>query len=170
MPRILTPVFRPMTGARFLVRHTASCFPCLSHPHPPKKTETMAEHRARSLSALLPIALATGYSEIEPDLEPLKVTYRPTRVMRNLTKHPRTLTPIFPWKARIHRLALSSLTATKSPQLKSRGILWCCLSIGLPVLRVNPYLMQSGLRDSHRISKGWLTYVSIMSGFGWIRI
>ncbi|KAI9453845.1 hypothetical protein BJY52DRAFT_1225384 [Lactarius psammicola] len=35
-------------------------------------TETMAEHRAKSLSALLPIALATGYSEIEPDLEPLK--------------------------------------------------------------------------------------------------
>jgi hypothetical protein len=40
-------------------------------------TETMAEHRARSLSALLPIALATGYSEIEPDVEPLKVNSRP---------------------------------------------------------------------------------------------
>ena len=36
-------------------------------------TDTMAEHRARSLSVLLPIALATGYSEIEPHLEPLKV-------------------------------------------------------------------------------------------------
>jgi hypothetical protein len=35
-------------------------------------SQTMAEHRARSLSSLLPIALATGYSEIEPDLEPLK--------------------------------------------------------------------------------------------------
>ncbi|KAH9056526.1 hypothetical protein EDB87DRAFT_1636600 [Lactarius vividus] len=35
-------------------------------------SQTMAEHRARSLSALLPIALSTGYSEIEPDLEPLK--------------------------------------------------------------------------------------------------
>ncbi|KAI9453843.1 hypothetical protein BJY52DRAFT_1418099 [Lactarius psammicola] len=35
-------------------------------------SQTMAEHRARSLSALLPIALATGYSELEPDLEPLK--------------------------------------------------------------------------------------------------
>ena len=33
----------------------------------------MIEHRARTLSALLPIALATGYSEIEPSLEPLKV-------------------------------------------------------------------------------------------------
>ena len=33
----------------------------------------MAEHRAKSLAAILPIALATGYSEIEPDLEPLKV-------------------------------------------------------------------------------------------------
>ncbi len=36
-------------------------------------TDTMAEHRAKSLSARLSIALAAGYSEIEPDLEPLKV-------------------------------------------------------------------------------------------------
>lgn len=42
----------------------------------------MAEHRAKSLSALLPIALATGYSEIEPDLEPLKVSHHPIRVVR----------------------------------------------------------------------------------------
>jgi hypothetical protein len=34
----------------------------------------MAEHRAKSLlSALLPLALATGYSEIDPEFEPLKV-------------------------------------------------------------------------------------------------
>lgn len=33
----------------------------------------MAEHRAKSLSALLRIALATGFSEIDPELEPLKV-------------------------------------------------------------------------------------------------
>jgi len=33
----------------------------------------MIDHRARTLFALLPIALATGYSEVEPDLEPLKV-------------------------------------------------------------------------------------------------
>jgi hypothetical protein len=33
----------------------------------------MAEHRAKSLSALLLIALATGFSEIEPEKEPLKV-------------------------------------------------------------------------------------------------
>jgi len=33
----------------------------------------MAEHRAKSIAALLPIALATGFSEIEPQLEPLKV-------------------------------------------------------------------------------------------------
>ncbi|KAH9005432.1 hypothetical protein EDB86DRAFT_2825090 [Lactarius hatsudake] len=36
------------------------------------KTDTMAEHRAKSLSVFLSIALATGYSEIEPELEPLK--------------------------------------------------------------------------------------------------
>ncbi|KAI9434861.1 hypothetical protein H4582DRAFT_2080533 [Lactarius indigo] len=35
-------------------------------------TDTMAEHRAKSLSDLLPFALATGYSGIIPDLEPLK--------------------------------------------------------------------------------------------------
>jgi hypothetical protein len=36
-------------------------------------TETMAEHRAKSLSALLQIALATGFSETDPEQEPLKV-------------------------------------------------------------------------------------------------
>ncbi len=35
----------------------------------------MAEHRAKSLSALLQIALATGFSETDPELEPLKVPY-----------------------------------------------------------------------------------------------
>ncbi|KAN0136110.1 hypothetical protein V8E53_005970 [Lactarius tabidus] len=35
-------------------------------------SHTMAEHRAKSLTGLLSIALATGYSEIEPDFEPLK--------------------------------------------------------------------------------------------------
>ncbi len=36
-------------------------------------TETMTEHRARTLFNLLPIALATGYSEVEPEIELLKV-------------------------------------------------------------------------------------------------
>jgi hypothetical protein len=35
----------------------------------------MAEHRAKSLSALLPITLATGFLETEPELEPLKVPW-----------------------------------------------------------------------------------------------
>ena len=35
--------------------------------------ETMAAHRASSLLAILPVALQTGYSEIIPELEPLKV-------------------------------------------------------------------------------------------------
>ena len=35
--------------------------------------ETMAAHRASSLLAILPVALQTGYSEIAPELEPLKV-------------------------------------------------------------------------------------------------
>ncbi|KAI9429869.1 hypothetical protein H4582DRAFT_2122155 [Lactarius indigo] len=35
-------------------------------------SQTMTKHRAKTLSTLLPIALATGFSEIEPDFEPLK--------------------------------------------------------------------------------------------------
>ncbi|KAI0250894.1 hypothetical protein BJV78DRAFT_1275616 [Lactifluus subvellereus] len=35
-------------------------------------SQTMTDHRARTLAALLPIALSTGYSEVEPDFEPLK--------------------------------------------------------------------------------------------------
>ncbi|KAI0297433.1 hypothetical protein BC826DRAFT_1096771, partial [Russula brevipes] len=35
-------------------------------------SQTMADHRARTLFASLPIALTTGYSEVEPDFEPLK--------------------------------------------------------------------------------------------------
>ena len=35
--------------------------------------ETTADHRARSLLEILPVALQTGYSEIAPELEPLKV-------------------------------------------------------------------------------------------------
>jgi hypothetical protein len=35
----------------------------------------MAEHRAKSLSTLLSVALATGFSETEPQLEPLKVLW-----------------------------------------------------------------------------------------------
>ena len=128
--------------------------------------ETMAEHRSRSLSALLPIPLATGYSEIEPDLEPLKVTYRSNRVMRDLMYPPRTLTLTLQWRAMTLRPALLSLTMSKFPRPRSRGILRPYLNIGLPVLHVNPYQTPTGLRDSHRISKGWLTYVSITSGFG----
>ncbi|KAF8490084.1 hypothetical protein F5888DRAFT_1808365 [Russula emetica] len=35
-------------------------------------SQNMTEHRTSNLSALLPIALATGYSEVEPGIEPLK--------------------------------------------------------------------------------------------------
>ena len=48
--------------------------------------DTMAEHRAKSLTGLLSIALATGYSEIEPDIEPLKVRIIPL-VPRNCTQY-----------------------------------------------------------------------------------
>jgi hypothetical protein len=66
-----TSPHRPMTGERSPVRRfTPFCVNCVSDAF---LTETMIEHRARTLFSLLPIALATGYSEIEPDLEPLKV-------------------------------------------------------------------------------------------------
>ena len=62
--------------------HQANDWGALSRSsfHPPfssldfiLSTETMAEHRAKSLSALLQLALATGFSEMDPELEPLKV-------------------------------------------------------------------------------------------------
>jgi hypothetical protein len=37
------------------------------------ESETLAAHRAQRLLALLPNALAFGFSEVEPELEPLKV-------------------------------------------------------------------------------------------------
>ena len=37
--------------------------------------ETVAAHRANSLYAILPVALETGYSEVDPELEPLKVRF-----------------------------------------------------------------------------------------------
>ena len=59
-----------MTGEHFPVGHSLFLFP-LEFILP---TETMAEHRANSLSALLRIALATGFSEIEPEIVLLKVS------------------------------------------------------------------------------------------------
>ena len=53
----------------------------------------MAEHRAKSLAALLPIAFATGYSEIEPDPEPLKVHIVPWNCERTSDILGRTLIP-----------------------------------------------------------------------------
>jgi hypothetical protein len=58
-----------MTGDRFLVSHLTFSLSVRFN----LKAETMAEHRAKSLSALLPTALATGFSEIVPDFEYLKV-------------------------------------------------------------------------------------------------
>ena len=46
----------------------------------------MAEHRAKSLTGILPIALATGFSEIEPDFELLKVSIVP-QIPQNRNLH-----------------------------------------------------------------------------------
>ena len=60
---------RLLIGALFLVCSSISFL--LSYSF--FSTETIADHRAKALSNLFPIALATGFSEVEPDLEPLKV-------------------------------------------------------------------------------------------------
>jgi hypothetical protein len=44
---------------------------CSRHKIPP--LETVAAHRANSLLAILPNALETGFSEVTPEREPLKV-------------------------------------------------------------------------------------------------
>ena len=65
----LTLSNRLMIGAPFLVCPSMSFLFFNSF----FSTETVADHRTRALSNLLPIALATGFSKVEPDLEPLKV-------------------------------------------------------------------------------------------------
>ena len=60
-----------MTGVPSLVR----CFISFHLSYSFFPTETITDHRARTLSNLLPIALATGFSEVEPDFEPLKVQW-----------------------------------------------------------------------------------------------
>jgi hypothetical protein len=84
---------RPMTGdlslvCRFISLSTPSCVHSLR-----LQTETMTEHRAKALFALLPIALATGYSEVGLDLEPLKVFSHNTNYEVNTDWTLRTLTP-----------------------------------------------------------------------------
>jgi len=63
-----------MTGERCLV----CVLPRFPSWHSFSCTETMTEHRTRSLLALLPTALATGHTEVEPGIEPLKVFLSPT--------------------------------------------------------------------------------------------
>jgi hypothetical protein len=49
-------------------------FPLSScHSLPTFTSETVAAHRASYLLEILPVALQTGYSEVVPTLEPLKV-------------------------------------------------------------------------------------------------
>lgn len=58
-----------MIGGRCLVR----VLPLFHNLYSFYWTVNMTEHRTSNLSALLPIALATGCSEVEPVMEPLKV-------------------------------------------------------------------------------------------------
>ena len=112
----------------FLGKQLGDAFPYVVQPldihiQLTRLSETMAEHRARSLSSLLPIALATGYSEIEPDVEPLKVNYRPKSCNTHLRCRHRTLTQTLSWNAMTLQLVLLSLIAGKFHRPKLRGIL-----------------------------------------------
>lgn len=96
----LTLSGRPMTGERCLVciLFSVSWFAFIS------RTGTMTEHRTKILSSLLPIALATGYTEVELGFEPLKVPLlsNPNHSVADLFAY-RTLTPASTSKAMIHR-------------------------------------------------------------------
>jgi hypothetical protein len=39
-----------------------------------RTSETLATHRAKTIGSILEIAFQTGYAEIDPQQEPLKVT------------------------------------------------------------------------------------------------
>ncbi len=78
-----------MTGERCLVC-ILSLFPSL---YLSSCTEIMTEHRTKTLAALLPIALATGYSEVEPSIESLKVMLSAIQISITDVFAPRTLTP-----------------------------------------------------------------------------
>ena len=54
-------------------------FEQFSAPHDFHISENMATHRANSLLAILPNALETGYSEIDPEPVPLKVRMQPNQ-------------------------------------------------------------------------------------------
>jgi hypothetical protein len=60
---------RQMTGEP---RHVCSRFLVVTFSST-STSETVAAHRASSLLEILPVALQTGYSEVVPALEPLKV-------------------------------------------------------------------------------------------------
>ena len=59
-----------MTGAHC---HVCCKFNALGQQYTDLTSENMASHRAQLLLQLLPMALAYGASEIEPQVEPLKV-------------------------------------------------------------------------------------------------
>jgi hypothetical protein len=60
-----------MIGAHLTVSGTTSC---LCHCFELLFQENLASHRAEVLSERLPMALAYGLAEMEPDEEPLKVS------------------------------------------------------------------------------------------------
>ncbi len=106
----------------------------------------MTEHRARTLFNLLPIALATGYSEVEPEIELLKVLYLLIQVAETVSDYVlRTWTPT-------QRLTLLSYEIP-----------------GVDTRRGNPYPTLTGHQNLHPTSGDRSTCGSTTSNFGWIQ-
>src|SRR6266404_82763 len=90
----------------------------------------MTDHRARTLCTLLPVALATGYSEVEPDFEPFKVRclkFGSHQISKQIF---RTLTQTSKSKAMIPTRTSPSLGVNKYHQSMLKDISWPCLSPG----------------------------------------
>jgi hypothetical protein len=107
----------------------------------------MAEHRAKSLSALLPFALATGYSEVDPDFEPLKVrdsvlTFRVAVEISDQVR--RTLTPTSQWNAMTPRHALLYLIASNCHQTRLKCTILLYWSPGILERHDNSYPTLNG--------------------------
>ena len=111
----------------------------------------MAEHRAKSLSALLSIALATGYSEIEPYLELLKVRAGLLVATEMSEQTGRTLTPILQWGAMTPGHALRFPISSCLHQKRSKCVLLLFGNPGSLERHDNLYLTPNGWENSRLI-------------------
>jgi len=130
----------------------------------------MTEHRARTLFNLLPIALATGYSEVEPEIELLKVLYLLIQVAETVSDYVlRTWTPTQTLEAKIRRRVSLSLGVTRFRRPMLRLTLLSYEIPGVDTRRGNPYPTLTGHQNLHPTSGDRSTCGSTTSNFGWIQ-